>query len=205
MKHHNVKYLQCGQEFKFTSASHDGYGWHASCPKCDSSFDIDLPNYSEELQGLFDCCRVTGVYEDKGVLAVKYRCDSDDTSTYDTTANDAEMILNGGEEDCIQLCDSCDNDGCNKRRTPNYTEYETAVKNLSLPAIVRAVEYIITLAEITDKDNKILEDMEYILEPFRGVTEGLRTERICPRCGGFWYKSDLAQYDYVCVGCDENF
>ena len=33
----------------------------------------------------------------------------------------------------------------------------------------------------------------------------LRTEAVCPRCGGSLYLSDLEGYEYVCPSCDENF
>ena len=31
------------------------------------------------------------------------------------------------------------------------------------------------------------------------------TDKECPRCGCFLLESDLPQYDYVCMECDENF
>ena len=34
--------LQCGHEFEGT-ISYDEFGWHSSCPECESSFDVDAP------------------------------------------------------------------------------------------------------------------------------------------------------------------
>lgn len=38
-----LKCLQCGHEFE-GSISKDKLGWHSSCPKCQGSFDVDIPN-----------------------------------------------------------------------------------------------------------------------------------------------------------------
>lgn len=33
----------------------------------------------------------------------------------------------------------------------------------------------------------------------------LYTEKKCPRCGEYLLLSDVDEYDYVCVNCDENY
>ena len=37
-----LKCLNCGHEFD-GSISKDELGWHSSCPKCEGSFDVDVP------------------------------------------------------------------------------------------------------------------------------------------------------------------
>lgn len=37
-----IKCLHCGHLFE-GSVSHDDLGWHSLCPKCNQSFDVDLP------------------------------------------------------------------------------------------------------------------------------------------------------------------
>jgi len=106
--------LNCGHEFDLTGASYDDLGWHTSCPDCKSSFDVDLPHYSAELQGLFDYCRVVEVKNINGYFDIYYLCDpnGNELNTVDTcaecvkagchihtTATNAEMILNGEKED----------------------------------------------------------------------------------------------------------
>lgn len=38
-----LKCLNCGHEFD-GSISKDTLGWHSSCPECECSFDVDVPN-----------------------------------------------------------------------------------------------------------------------------------------------------------------
>lgn len=38
-----LKCLNCGYEFE-GGISKDELGWHSSCPKCECSFDVDVPN-----------------------------------------------------------------------------------------------------------------------------------------------------------------
>ena len=38
-----LKCLNCGYEFDGT-ISYDELGWHSSCPECECSFDVDIPN-----------------------------------------------------------------------------------------------------------------------------------------------------------------
>lgn len=40
-----LKCLNCSHEFEGT-ISYDEQGWHSSCPECDSSFDVDVPEGS---------------------------------------------------------------------------------------------------------------------------------------------------------------
>ena len=48
-----------------------------------------------------------------------------------------------------------------------------------------------------------------IYEALKDVGEHLlkeiETDAICPRCGSKLFCSDLSDYDFVCISCDENF
>ena len=44
-----------------------------------------------------------------------------------------------------------------------------------------------------------------LLKFFEDLAEELQTEKKCPKCGQMLYCSDLPQYDYVCIECEENF
>ena len=106
--------LNCGDFFDFTAASYDELGWHTSCPCCKASFDVEPPNYSEELQDLFDYCRVSEIKKIDDYLNVIYNCDTSDENRRDsidscndcpkagchiyTAAHDAELLLNGENE-----------------------------------------------------------------------------------------------------------
>lgn len=112
----NLQCPNCGHNFMWGSANCDELGWHTSCPICQGSFDIDLPNGSEHLQEHFDYCRVDTVINEKGYLTTRYHCDPElfGSDTYDTVdscnlcrkqgchihtaAQDAEMFLNGEKE-----------------------------------------------------------------------------------------------------------
>lgn len=44
-----------------------------------------------------------------------------------------------------------------------------------------------------------------LTEIISAIVEEITTNKKCPRCGEILYCSDLPEYDYVCVECDENF
>ena len=92
-------------------------------------------------------------------------------------------------------------------RTQNYSDHFKTVSKLSIADIVRIVDYINLLAGFVDKENEILDNMADIIAPFNDILGKLRTAEQCRHqdCGGWLYKSDLPQYDFVCIECDENF
>jgi len=93
------------------------------------------------------------------------------------------------------------------KQTSNYADHLKAVSQLSVADIIRTVDYINLLAGFADKNNEVLDDLDNITAPFAGIIEKLRTDEKCRHqdCGGYLYKSDLPQYDFVCPECDENF
>ena len=61
------------------------------------------------------------------------------------------------------------------------------------------------LNDILDNDTIILLTSDYSeVEVTLNEIYGL-TDEVCHKCGSPWYVSDLCQYDYVCLECDENF
>lgn len=44
-----------------------------------------------------------------------------------------------------------------------------------------------------------------LTEIVHSIVEEITTDKKCPRCGSNLYCSDIEEYDYVCVECDENF
>ena len=87
----------------------------------------------------------------------------------------------------------------------NFKEYQEAMEGLSIVDVVKAVDYINELSQFIPSNNEVLDYMEDITQPLMNVIEKCRTDKECPHCGCFLFKSDLPQYDYVCAECDENF
>lgn len=92
-----------------------------------------------------------------------------------------------------------------KNPTLNHKAHREAMSDLSVTAIIRAVDYITVLSQFINSNNEVLDELYNMLEPLNSIIEKLRTEKTCVHCGAFLYKSDLPQYDYVCPDCDENF
>ena len=97
-------------------------------------------------------------------------------------------------------------------RTNNYNQHQALLqRTLCIADVVKLLDFITTLPPL----KKILNWhwMEYdvaneyadILEPFKEFADKAMTNETCPHCGKNLYLSDLPQYDYVCVYCDENF
>lgn len=89
--------------------------------------------------------------------------------------------------------------------TKNFRECQEAMSRLSIVNVVKAVDYINELGQFIPCENEVLDYMNGITRPFMNVIKQCRTEKECPYCGCYLFKSDLRQYDYVCVECDENF
>ena len=90
-------------------------------------------------------------------------------------------------------------------RTENFKDYREAMGNLSIVDIIKAVDYINELGTFIPQNNEVLDYFEDIVRPLVDVIDKCRTDKECPHCGCYLFKSDLPQYDYVCAECDENF
>lgn len=87
----------------------------------------------------------------------------------------------------------------------NFEEHHKAIESLSVVDVVRIVDYVNELSSFVPCGEEVLDYLEDVVEPFGKITNELRTDKECPRCGCYLFKSDLPQYDYVCAECDENF
>ena len=90
-------------------------------------------------------------------------------------------------------------------RSNNFEAHHKAIESLSIVDIVRIVDYVNELSEFIPFDNEVLDYLGWIVEPFVEIADKLRTEKECPKCGCYLFKSDLPQYEYVCAECDQNF
>ena len=87
----------------------------------------------------------------------------------------------------------------------NYERFEEAKCDLSLPDIVNAYNYIQALMWFVPKNGSMREEYEHVIEPLEKFVQTCKTDAKCPKCGQPLYYSDLMDYEYVCVQCDENF
>lgn len=90
-------------------------------------------------------------------------------------------------------------------RTKEFEDCQNAIKDLSITDIVKTVDYINELSTFIPSDNKIFDYFSEIVEPIVKVIDKCRTDKKCPHCGCYLFKSDLPQYNYVCAECNENF
>ena len=58
---------------------------------------------------------------------------------------------------------------------------------------------------MTDLVNFDDENDDALLIHIHNIVKELRTDKKCPHCDASLYCSDLPQYDYVCIECEENF
>jgi hypothetical protein len=97
-------------------------------------------------------------------------------------------IINGEES-----CPICGRVGCLmdiEEETENYKKFkETLVDNIGIPTLVNF-----------DEEN---DDALVII--VHNIVKELLTDKRCPHCDAPLYCSDLPQYDYVCIECEENF
>lgn len=100
--------------------------------------------------------------------------------------------------------------GCNEFDTPeektqNYIEFCKALNNLSLRDIIQITNRMATLSALVSTEPEFEDATNEVLYPLRKIINDLITDKKCPKCGKPLFKSDLPQYDYICVECDENF
>lgn len=100
------------------------------------------------------------------------------------------LCLNGivGESFC-PICDmpiNLDND----TETEEYQKFKDLLTYyISVPALVN----------FDDSNN------DDLVDAVNKIVHELSTDKKCPRCDAPLYCSDLPDYNYVCVECDENF
>lgn len=93
----------------------------------------------------------------------------------------------------------------NGLRSNHFEAYHKAIESLSIVDIAKAYDYIYFLSTLIDPNNEVLDDFYAVINPLAKVLKECETEKVCPFCNHKLYLSDLPQYDYVCVECDENF
>lgn len=118
---------------------------------------------------------------------MKVRCD-DCMSIFDE--NYIEKNVMSGEENC-PICGAI---GClmnMEEETENYKKFrDWLTTNISVTDLVNFDD---------DNDNDTLKGIVH------DIVKELRTDKKCPHCDALLYLSDLPEYEYVCVECEENF
>ena len=103
--------------------------------------------------------------------------------------NYIEVNIINGEESC-PICGRINCLMDVEEETDNYKKFkEILVDNIGVPTLVNF-----------DDEN----DDELVIIVHNIVKE-LLTDKRCPHCDAPLYLSDLPQYDYVCIECEENF
>ena len=105
-------------------------------------------------------------------------------------------------ENAIWHCNEFDNP---KQSTQNYIDFCNEIRQLSLPDIVRISNRLASLSALVSTEPEFEDATNEVLYPLRKIIDTLIVDEKCPKCGKQLFKSDLPQYDFVCVECDENF
>ncbi len=95
------------------------------------------------------------------------------------------------EKDHEEVCPCCRKVGylADIKETENYVKFSQEIfKKMSVNELVWF--------------DKVAKGMNPTI---RSILEAIKTEKRCPKCGDTLYCSDLPEYEYVCVECDENF
>ena len=87
-----------------------------------------------------------------------------------------------------------------KDRTENFKKHREVMGDISISTIVKVVEFLEHYCMNCDSF-----DLDEELDSLTDVVKELRTQYPCRHCSRYLYLSDLPQYDYLCVYCDENF
>lgn len=96
--------------------------------------------------------------------------------------------------DEIILLDESDPRASERFTSDEYQDFEEAKAGVSTTDLVNLLKLL--------EENSIEDDRMTFLK--KAVAD-LKTNKVCPHCGGTLYKSDLPQYRYVCPECEENF
>lgn len=117
---------------------------------------------------------------------MKVRC-NDCMSIFDENYIEVDII--NGEESCP----ICGRVGCLmdvEEETENYKKFkEILVNNIGVP----------TLVNFDDENDDALVIIVH------NIVKELLTDKRCPHCDAPLYCSDLPNYEYVCIECEENF
>lgn len=92
-----------------------------------------------------------------------------------------------------------------KKSTRNFLKCQEELGKIGLVNLIKSYDYIYTLRQFIPENNEVLDTFRDIVEPLEEAVHACRTDKECPHCGDDLYLSDLPQYDYVCVQCEENF
>lgn len=87
----------------------------------------------------------------------------------------------------------------------NYEIFQEAKCDLGLTDIINALNYIDELRAWLPKEHGLHEYYLEITNPLAKFASDCITDKSCPKCGETLFCSDIAEYDYVCTECDENF
>ena len=95
------------------------------------------------------------------------------------------------ERDNEEICPCCKKTNylMDVEETDNYIQFTQEVLNR------------ISVNDLVNFDDG-LDNLDIIVHD---IVKAIKTERKCPRCNSPLYLSDLPEYDYVCVDCNENF
>ena len=117
---------------------------------------------------------------------MRVRC-NDCMSIFDENYIETDLI---SEE---ESCPICGRIGCLldvEMETENYKKFKNVLT------------YHIGIPSLVDFDNKTSDELVILV---RNIVNTLKTNKKCPHCDAILYCSDLPEYDYVCIECEENF
>lgn len=112
---------------------------------------------------------------------------------------DGDYIIVIGDEAPINEFDSP------TTRSKNYMAYRKAISSLSVQDVVKAVNRLATVSAMVSDEPEWEDATNDVLYPFQIVIGKLLVGKQCPKCGKELFRSDLPQYDYLCIECNENF
>lgn len=90
-------------------------------------------------------------------------------------------------------------------RVNNFEIHHKAIETLSIVDIVKIVDYVNELSTFIPTNNEVLDYLEDIVSPFVSVIDQCITNKECPQCGCYLFRSDSPQHIYVCAECNKNF
>lgn len=117
---------------------------------------------------------------------MKVRC-NDCMSIFDEKYIEIDPV---NDKECCPVCGKI---GCLmdiEEETRNYAQFRSVLENN------------ISITELVNFDEFNENTFDIIAH---NIVKELLTDKRCPRCDAPLYCSDLPQYDYVCVECEENF